>query len=208
MSKVPDVELTDIEVIVAAAEVEKQAAKLIHDWQRDQLGQLGKITTEIVPNYIYKFELEIKRQPDGKTMAEKCVNREMITFIATVMANIAFQTIDEKICTLSRMIGALNIDTLRKKENYEVLPEGHRVVVDIDTFFNTEKIKMATPLLNDLEKLSPKKPKNKKKGDDRCVISGGSKRRKSIKSTNSIKSKKSNKTKNKRKIRRTRKSRV
>jgi hypothetical protein len=204
MSKVPDVELTDIKEIVAAAEVEKQAAKLIHDWQIDQLGKIGKIGKI----YISKFKVEIERQPDGETMAENCVSREMITFIATVMAKIAFQTIDEQICTLSRMIGALDIDTLRKKEPYEVLSEGDKVVVDIDTFFNTEKIKMATPLLNDLEKLSPKKPKNKKKGDDRCVISGGSKRRKSIKSTNSIKSKKSNKTKNKRKIRRTRKSRV
>jgi hypothetical protein len=204
MSKVPDVELTDIEEIVAAAEVETQAAKLIHDWQIDQL---GKITTEIVPNYISKFELEIKRQPNGKTMAEKFVNEEMITFIASVMAEIAFRPIDEKNRILSRMIGALNRKNLQIKETYEVMSSADQVGADIDTFFNTEKINMATPLLTELEKLSP--PKQKKKDDDGCVVSGGSKRRKSKKSKKSMnKRNKRNSMKSRIIRRRTRKSRV
>ena len=220
MSKVADadadVELTDAAEILAAAEVEEKSRQLIHDWQTEQF---HKITTEIVPRYMTKFNAEIKRQPNGKEIAESVVNAEMITFIAVVMAEIAAQPICEKIRTLYRIIGALNHDNLQINETYEVMSSADQLGADIDTFFNTEKINMANPLLTELEKLSPKKPK-KKKQDDGCVVMGGSKRRKSKKSKKSKKSmnkknirksmnkKKSNKSKKSRKIRRTRKSRV
>lgn len=207
MSNVEEYELTDAAEILAAAKVDEKAGQLIHEWQREQL---TKITTEIVPRYMTKFNAEIKDQENGEKIAESIVINEMIVFIATAMANIAFTPICKKIRTLSRMIGALNHDNLRINETYEVMSLADRVVVEIDTFFNTEKINMATPLLTELEKLSPKKSK-KNKQDDGCVISGGSKRRKAIKTRNSIKLRKSMNKRNERRIRRirrTRKSRV
>jgi hypothetical protein len=204
MSKVDDFELKYVAEISAAAEVESNAGQLIHDWK---IEQVAKITTEVIPKYKTQFEAEIKHQKNGEKIAESFVSETMIQFIATVMTNIAFTPICEKISTLSSTISKLTIDNHKINEPYPVLSPGNKVVVDIDTFFNTAKIDMATSLLTELEKLSPKKPKNKKQ-DDVCVISGGSKRRKSNKSKKSMNKKKSKKIRKIRIIRRTRKSRV
>ena len=210
MSNIRDIELIDAAEILAAAEVEEKARQLIHAWQTEQF---HKITPEIVPRYTTKFNAEIMRQPNGKEIATSFVNEKMITFIAIVMAEIADQPIREKIRTLHRIIGALRHKNLNMMDTYVVMSSADQVGADIDTFLNTEKINMANPLLTELEKLSPKKPKKKKQDDDGCVISGGSNRRKSKKSIKPRKSKKSIKPrksmnkKNIRKMRRTRKSR-
>ena len=213
MSNIRDIELIDAAEILAAAEVEEKARQLIHAWQTEQF---HKITPEIVPRYMTKFNAEIMCQPNGKEIATSFVNEKMITFIAIVMAEIADQPIREKIRILYRIIGALNYENLNMMDTYVVMSSADQVGADIDTFLNTEKMNMANPLLTELEKLSPKKPKKKKQDDDGCVISGGSNRRKSKKSIKPRKSKKSKKSikprksmnkKNIRKMRRTRKTR-
>ena len=152
MSKV-DVELEDVAEILAARQ-------LMYDWQREQN---ENIQTNVIPKYKTQFKAEIKHQENGEKIAESFVNETMIQFIANVMAEITSRTICEKIRTLSSIIARLTIDNLRINEPYPVLSPGNKVVVDIDTFFNTAKIDMATSLLTELEKLAPKKPKNKKK---------------------------------------------
>lgn len=172
MSKVTvtDVELTDVEEIFAAAEVEAKAGQLIHDWQTKQS---HIVESEIVPAYIFNFN-DVIKQTIGEEKAKNFVTVTMFQFIATVMANIAAVPICNQIEKLSKIISDLKRSNLIIKETYEVMSPTDKMDADIDIFFNTEKIKMAEePLLMELKKLSPKKPKMKK---DRCVVMGGSKR--------------------------------
>ena len=192
-----NIELKDAVEIFVAKEVEAKATQLIHAWQKEQL---NNITTEVIPNYKTQFKSEIKHQTNGEKIAESIVTEEMLTFIATVMANLAFTPICEQIEKLHMMISDFISDNYREMDAYEVKKPGKKVIIDVNVFFNTAKMNMATRLLTQLEILAPKKSKNKKQ-DNGCVVSGGSKRRKAIKSK---------KSRNKRKkiIRRTRKSRV
>lgn len=198
MSNVDNIELKDAAEILAAKEVEAKATQLIHNWQKEQL---NNITTEVIPKYKTQFKSEIKRQKDGEKIAVDIVTEEMLTFIATVMATLAFIPIREQIENLSMMISRFTSDNYREMDAYEVKKPGEKVIIDVNVFFNTAKENMATSLLNELKKLSPKTTKVNK---DECSVMGGSNRRN--KTTNRRKNRKKKNTKKSKKSKKLKKS--